>query len=87
MSNAINTLNRCIKTSGGRDVTFIQGYVADIENENLKQDIRKRFLSVPSTTPQGKYTIGLVLSAATLESANKLIQIVWDISRELAEAG
>lgn len=72
--------------TNGRDITFIQGYVADIENENLKQDIRERFLSVPSTTPQGNYTIDLVLSAATMESANKLIQMVWDISQELAEA-
>jgi hypothetical protein len=69
-----------------RDVTYIQGYVADIKNENLKQDIRERFPSIPGTTLQGNYTYDLVLSEATMESANKLIQIVWDINQELTEA-
>jgi hypothetical protein len=72
--------------TSGRDVTFIRGYVANIENENLKQGTREQFLSVPNTTPSGNYTIDLILSAATMESANKLIQIVWDINQELTEA-
>ncbi len=65
--------------SNDRDVACIQGYVGNINDPVLKNEIRQKFLSVQGTTPQGEYTVGLEMSPRTLGAGKKLAELLWEV--------
>ena len=69
----------------GRDSAVVQGYVGYINDIEYRNQLRQRFLAIPGTAQRGEYTINLDLSVQTLESAEKLRKVVWDISEELSQ--
>jgi len=67
----------------GKDSAVVQGYVGNIDDAKYMNQARDRFLAVPGTTQQGNYTINLDLDTKTIDDANKLLQVAWDINKEL----
>jgi len=67
----------------GKDSAVVQGYVGYISDAKYMNQLRDRFLAVPGTTQQGNYTINLDLDTKTINDANKLLQVAWDINKEL----
>jgi hypothetical protein len=68
-----------------KDSAVAQGYVGSIEDYQYKEKVRQRFLKIPGTIPSGKYTVTLELNARTLESAMKLLKLVWDVRVEISK--
>ena len=73
--------------SGGqsKDSAIVQGYVGDIKDVVYRDQVRQRLLTIPGTTASGQYTVILDLNAKTVESAKKLLNMVWDVSVELSK--
>ena len=67
----------------GKDHVVVQGYVGNIDDAKYMNQVRDRFLAVPGTTQGGNYTINLDLDTKTINDANKLLQVAWDINKEL----
>lgn len=67
----------------GKDHVVVQGYVGNIDDAKYMNQLRDRFLAVPGTTQQGNYTINMDLDTKTINDANKLLQVAWDINKEL----
>lgn len=67
----------------GKDSTVVQGYVGYINDAKYMNQVRDRFLAILGTTQQGNYTINLDLNTNTIDDANKLLQVAWDINKEL----
>jgi hypothetical protein len=68
--------------SGGpsTDSAVAQGYVGYIEDARYREEVRKRFLKIPRTTPSGQYTVTLELDTQTIENAKELIKVVWEVT-------
>jgi hypothetical protein len=64
-------------TSESEEYFSIQGYVGDLENDQLKEQCKSEFLKVPGTTAKGQYTINLYLTGENMDAANDLLQVVW----------
>ena len=75
--------------SGGssNDSAVIQGYVGHIDDAIYKEQLRQRFLAIPGVTQAGQYTMSMDLRAQHFENAERLLQLVWDIGRELSKIG
>ena len=73
--------------SGGqsKDSAVVQGYVGDIKAVVYRDQVRQRLLAIPGTTASDQYTVILDLNAKTVESAKKLLNMVWDVSVELSK--
>jgi hypothetical protein len=69
----------------GKSTTYIQGYVASIDDIEYRNQVGERFLAVPGVTRSGDYTFNLDLNAKVLEAADKLLQIALDINSELSQ--
>lgn len=67
----------------GKDHVVVQGYVGNIDDAKYMNQVHDRFLAVPGTTQGGDYTINLDLNAKTINDAKKLLQVAWDINKEL----
>jgi hypothetical protein len=68
----------------GRDSAVIQGYVGDIGDVKYRNQVRQRFLAIPGVTQGGEYTMNMNLDVQYFENAERLLQLVWDISAELS---
>ncbi len=75
--------------SGGQaeNCAVIQGYLGGIEDIEYREELRQRFLSIPGVTQAGRYTMSMDLDVEHPQSAEKLLQLVWDISAELSKSG
>lgn len=73
--------------SGGPsgNLAILQGYVANIQDSDQRERVRSRFLEIPGTIASGKYTVTLELKPESLENAEKLLQIVWEVADELRQ--
>ncbi|HAS05213.1 MAG TPA: hypothetical protein DCR71_05640 [Dehalococcoidia bacterium] len=60
----------------------IQGYVGSIEDEDLRNEIKQKFLSVEGTILAGKYTLDLDLVNNDIENAKKLVEVLWSIIKD-----
>lgn len=60
----------------------IQGYIGSIENEDLRNEIKQKFLSVNGTILSGKYTLDLDLANNDIENAKKLVDVLWGIIKD-----
>jgi hypothetical protein len=69
-----------------KDSAVAQGYVANIEDVQSREQIRKRFLKVHGTKSSGQYTVTLELNDRTLENAMKLLEVVWEVSAETSRS-
>ena len=68
----------------GRDSAVIQGYVGNIEDIEYREQLRQRFLAIPGVTQGGEYTMNMDLDVQHFKNAEKLLQLVWDISAEIS---
>lgn len=73
--------------SGGssNDSAVIQGYVGNIDDIEYREHLRQRLLAIPGVTQGGEYTMSMDLSVQHFENAERLLQLVWDVSAELSE--
>jgi hypothetical protein len=60
----------------------IQGYVGSIEDEDLRNEIKQKFLSIDGTILSGKYTLDLDLVNNDIENAKKLVAVLWSIIKD-----
>lgn len=69
----------------GCDTASIQGYLSPPLRETpFGEYVRKRFLSIDGFTQQGAYTLKLLLTKETIESAQESLKIVWGIADHLS---
>lgn len=73
--------------SPGSDSAVIQGYVGSIDDVEYREQARQRFLAIPRVSQRGEHTMNLDLSVQRSENAERLLHLVWDISRELPAFG
>ena len=69
----------------GSDLAVIQGYLGDIKDIEYREQLRQRFLAIPGITQGGAYTMSLNLDINRFENAERLLQLVWDITVELSQ--
>ena len=68
----------------GRDSAVIQGYIGDIEDIEYREQLRQRFLAISGVTQGGEYTMNMDLDVQHFKNAERLLQLVWDISAEIS---
>jgi len=71
--------------SPSKDNAFVEGYLGQIDDIEYRNQTRQKFLAISGIAPQGEYTIYLDLNAKTIEAANKILQVVWEINTELSK--
>ena len=69
--------------AGGRPDAYIQGYVANILDRELRERIRRELLSIPGTTKSGDYTVTLDLREGVLEAAKAMREIIWETASQM----
>lgn len=69
----------------GSDSAVIQGYLGNIEDIEYREQLRQRFLAIPGVTQGGAYTMSLNLDVQQFENAERLLQLIWDITVELSK--
>ncbi len=69
----------------GRDSAVVSGYVGDIGDAKYRDQLRQRFLAIPGVTQGGEYTMSMNLDPQRFENAERLLQLVWDITAELSK--
>lgn len=69
------------------DSAVIQGYLGYIDDLEYREQLRQRFLAIPGVTQGGEHTMSMDLSVQRFDHAERLLQLVWDVSKELQTRG
>lgn len=65
--------------SHGRDQTLLWVEARYFEDENQREELRRKYRSVPGVRDYGAYGAELALTPETLVAAETLVQIIWEL--------